>query len=193
MPDHTLKSSLRQQCRAARHALSMQQHEQYAQQILQQLKQVKHYQEANTIGSYLSTDQEASTHLIHQDCWESNKSLLLPTVIDKTRMVFSEYKRDDMLIDNHWGIPEPKIDSQTSLTPLHHIDCLLIPMVGFTEQGQRLGFGGGYYDRYLQDKKTNPICIGLAYDAQKLTEIPFETWDISMNIIVTEEKTYVIE
>ena len=63
-------------------------------------------------------------------------------------------------------------------------------MVGFDVKGNRLGYGGGYYDKFLQADKKKPVCIGLAFEVQKIMSIEKEKWDISMDIIVTEKEIY---
>ena len=101
-------------------------------------------------------------------------------------MNFFEWSFDDPLSINKYGIPEPI--SKKIIYP----DVLIIPLVAFDNELNRLGYGGGYYDRYLAKsfKKKRIIKIGIAYSFQKLNKIPINKYDIRLDYIITEEKFY---
>ena len=115
-----------------------------------------------------------------------NYKISLPKIKKKNQMNFFEWSFDDPLSINKYGIPEPI--SKKIIYP----DVLIIPLVAFDNELNRLGYGGGYYDRYLAKsfKKKRIIKIGIAYSFQKLNKIPINKYDIRLDYIITEEKFY---
>ena len=101
-------------------------------------------------------------------------------------MNFFEWSFDEPLSISKYGIPEPI--SKKIVYP----DVLIIPLVAFDYNLNRLGYGGGYYDRYLAKflKKKKIIKIGIAYSFQKLVKIPTNKYDIKLDYIVTEKRLY---
>ena len=98
---------------------------------------------------------------------------------------------------NQYGISEPKLDV-TAIKQVDNIDIMFTPLVAFDNKGNRLGMGGGFYDRTLArwhkefqtNKSTKPYPIGLAHDCQHLPEIPSELWDIPLPEIITPNQHY---
>ena len=84
--------------------------------------------------------------------------------------------------------PEPEPQKKNIVFP----DILFVPMVAFDCNLLRLGYGGGYYDRYIEkiNKKKSFLSVGLAFDSQKMKKIPFDKFDKSLDIIITEKKIY---
>lgn len=83
----------------------------------------------------------------------------------------------------------PRIHGESlSFDSFHPLDLIVVPGIAFDKRGYRIGFGKGYYDRFLSDY--TGIKVGFAYDFQVLESIPHESWDIAMNYIVTEKKVY---
>ncbi len=190
MMNTSTKKQLREQCRQARNALTTVQQQRYALAVSERLAKTNAFQDAQQIASYIATDNEVETHKIHERCWQTGKKVALPIIGADKSMRFAPYTDADTLITNKFNIPEPQTTPNTHFIELQNIHCMLIPLVGFDKQGNRIGFGGGYYDRYLQHKTNSTICIGLAYEVQKIPSIIKETWDISMDIVITEEQTY---
>ena len=117
---------------------------------------------------------------------KKNYKISLPKIKRKNQMNFFEWSFDDPLSINKYGIPEPI--SKKIIYP----DVLIIPLVAFDNELNRLGYGGGYYDRYLAKsfKKKRIIKIGIAYSFQKVNKIPINKYDIRLDYIITEEKFY---
>jgi len=118
------------------------------------------------------------------------KHCYLPVIskITNNRLGFTSYLKHEKLNINQYGILEPQICHQT---PPWAINLLLLPLVAFDNSGNRLGMGGGYYDRtlaYLQQRNhwQTPILMGVAYDFQKVSELSSRPWDIPMDGVVTE-------
>jgi 5-formyltetrahydrofolate cyclo-ligase len=123
--------------------------------------------------------------------WDAQKNCYLPILSKTSTLEFALYDGHTVLKHNRYRILEP----ETSLYfPSDQLDLVLMPLVGFDLQGHRLGMGGGYYDRtfkFLQDNTIRkPFMLGLAYELQKMEQIPVDPWDISMDGVLTEEQLY---
>ena len=94
---------------------------------------------------------------------------------------------DDHYVYNSLQIKEPDPDHSTLLEK-EKIDVIIVPLLAFDEKRKRLGYGGGYYDRYLKDFKG--LKIGVGFEAQKNTDLPEEEHDIPLDIIITEKSAY---
>ena len=95
-----------------------------------------------------------------------------------------------MLTPNRLGIPEPPLDIR-NLATLSELDVLMVPLVAFDNQGQRLGMGGGFYDRTLQNwQQHNVLPIGLAHDCQQVEALPVADWDVPLKAIITPSKLW---
>ena len=107
----------------------------------------------------------------------------MPVVKKNFDMDFYNFSFDDPLIINKYGIPEPQKKS------IVYPDVILIPMVGFDKSLNRLGYGGGYYDRVIEKlmKKKKILKIGLAFSAQQINSLPTSKYDKKMDYIVTEK------
>jgi 5-formyltetrahydrofolate cyclo-ligase len=93
------------------------------------------------------------------------------------------------MIKNRWGIPEPKMPVEY-VQPMM-LDMVLVPLLGFDLQGNRIGYGKGYYDRFLPLLRPNALKIGLSFELGKVTEgIPVEAHDVSLDFVVTELNVY---
>ena len=99
-------------------------------------------------------------------------------------MDFFKWSKNDLLKINRYGIPEPV------LSKIIYPDILLVPLVGYDKDLNRLGYGGGYYDRYIEkiEKFKKVIKIGLAFSYQKLKIIPINQYDKKLDFIITEKK-----
>lgn len=110
--------------------------------------------------------------------------LCLPAVIDKTTIVFREFKEDSPIVQTGFGTFGPD-EHAPLITP----DIVFLPLAAFDQRGHRLGYGAGHYDRALArfaEQDIFPELIGLAYDCQEVDEVPNEPHDIALNKILTE-------
>ena len=107
----------------------------------------------------------------------------MPAIGKNKDMNFFNWSFDEPLIINSYGIPEPM--NSKILIP----DIVLVPLVAFDNKLFRLGYGGGFYDRYIAkiEKKNKLLTIGLAYSFQKISKIPVNKYDKKLNIILTEK------
>ena len=147
----------------------------------------KFMSEFSTFGTYLlyySFDNEVKTDKLISLLQKKGKSVYLPVLNGNDRLGVGEFFSKDNLIRNRFGIFEPSkpVDKDT-------FDIAVIPGVAFDKKCNRLGFGKGYYDRFLKNIETK-LNIGLSYDLQIVDELPSEAHDEPMDIVLTETKIY---
>lgn len=147
---------------------------------------------AESVAVFLSFDGELDTSPLIQQLWQQGKRVYLPVLhpFCAGHLLFLRYAPDTELVRNHLKIMEPRLDVRQVL-PLPQLDILLTPLVAFDHQGQRLGMGGGFYDRTLQYRKQmsrGPYPIGLAHDCQQVDALPVESWDIPLPEIITPSR-----
>lgn len=183
------RSQLRQLIRQRRTSLTTAEQTTAGIALLEQIKQLPAIHDANNIAIYLSSDGEIDTKPVIEWLWQQNKKLVLPALhpFSKGHLLFLNYHTDSPITHNKYGIAEPKLD-QTQICLIKDIDIIFTPLVAFDHTGQRLGMGGGYYDRTLEqwfNTGIGPLPIGLAHDCQQVEQIPAEHWDIPLPIFVT--------
>lgn len=141
---------------------------------------------SQTTGSYLATEEEVDTRLVHSSL---NKDWYVPRITDYENCKMSFHQLGEPLIANRFGIDEPEAAAKS--VAANELDLVLIPLLAYDLQGNRLGMGGGFYDRALAFKQTNrkrskPLVVGLAYALQQQKFIEPEIWDVPLDAIITE-------
>jgi len=139
-----------------------------------------------TLCAYAGSGMEVNLLPWLQTLQQQGWRIGLP-VIDRARaggMQMHCWRSGELLQENRFGIPEPAVDS----TPIAavDIDICLLPLLGFTDRGERLGMGGGYYDRWLPHTRTDMQRIGIACDWQRQSALPLDRWDQNMHYVCTE-------
>ena len=140
------------------------------------------------IGSYFPFKNEISTKPIHKLLFSLGFKLSLPFIDDKDQnLTFRSWKANDDLEKNKYGILQPKKD-----TIEDHPVIIIVPLVGFSMAGYRLGYGGGYYDRFIdaKNKTSKIITVGFGYTFQEVKDLPIESHDQKLNWILTEKYLY---
>ncbi len=190
------KNSLRKSLRQQRRALSRQQQQVASMGVCRQLAQLPVFMNSQRIAAYIPNDGEVSPQPLLELAWRLRKQVYLPVLhpFKKGHLLFMEYQPHQALALNRFGIPEPLCDHD-SRCPAWTLDLVLTPLVGFDEQGNRMGMGGGFYDRTFAFMQTGhaprrPRMVGVAHECQKVRELPCERWDIGMDFIVTEQQIY---
>ena len=147
----------------------------------------KEYKNSKSIGAYYPTGSEVKTFDIIKHSIERKKEVGLPRVIDSTKIEFFKIMEDSFekikFTKGKYGI----FENSTSTINMEKMDLLIIPGIAFDLQGNRLGYGKGYYDRFLSLRKVKYI-IALAYETQVINEIPNNENDIPVDIIITEKR-----
>jgi 5-formyltetrahydrofolate cyclo-ligase len=190
----TSRQQLRQHIRSLRRSLSAAQQQQASLDLVQQLLPRPEVQQAQHIALYLTNDGELDTTALIQALWQQGKTLYLPLLhpVVPGYLVFQLYTPDTVLTPNQFGIGEPELNCSL-LRPISQLDLMFTPLVAFDSQGQRLGMGGGFYDRtlsQLDSATTMPLLIGLAHDCQQVDAVPVEAWDIPLPAICTPTKFF---
>lgn len=181
-----LRTQLRQQIRKTRANLTALQQQQAEDSITQQALALIEAQNAQHIALYVSFDGEISTEKLIKTLWAQDKHVYLPVLhpFNPNHLLFLRYLPDTLMLKNKFGIWEPKLNVQNVL-PLKELDILFTPLVAFDKQGNRLGMGGGFYDRTLQHWQKSPfIPVGLAHQCQQVEQLPTEAWDVPLHQIL---------
>jgi 5-formyltetrahydrofolate cyclo-ligase len=137
------------------------------------------------VGGYYPYNYEVDVTQILKKFEEENYLISLPKVKQKSQMDFFYWPTTDPLEVNKYGIPEPVSDK------IKYPDILLVPLVAFDKYRNRVGYGGGFYDRYIKRiKKIKKITtIGLAYSFQKVKKIPINEFDMKLDFIITDKQS----
>ncbi len=181
------KSQLRKELLKTRNSLSESDWSKKSAQIITQLKSIKQFEEAEIIHCYISMNQrkEVDTQLLIQEMLSQKKKVLVPvTDFEKMQLNTVEINSFDDLSTNKWGVLEPKSLVQTALKA----DLVIVPLLAADLKFNRLGYGKGFYDRFLKSEKSTKA--GLLFEDFLLPEIPVEAFDEKLDILITEKSVY---
>ena len=191
------KDTLRQQIREQRRAHSDSDREHAAFLLCERLAATRQFKQSKHIAFYLANDGEMDLTLLIKHAWQQGKQCYLPVLAEPNtkQLWFIPYTANTKLKHNLFGISEPVHSPATRLRKTLSLDLILMPLVAFDVQGQRMGMGGGLYDRSLAFLKSRkhwfkPNLIGIAYEFQKQTQLQANHWDIPMQSVATEKKMY---
>ncbi|MCD7867836.1 MAG: 5-formyltetrahydrofolate cyclo-ligase [Clostridiales bacterium] len=161
--------------------------EENSRRITEQLTAMSVYREAERILAYADYNHEVMTRFLIEAAWRDGKKVAVPKVVGK-EMVFHRLEDFSALVPGYYGIPEPAsgeiVDWEDAL--------MLMPGVAFDPELHRVGYGGGFYDRFLE-KHPQVKRVAVAFSFQILPAVPVEETDIFPQAIVTEERTYIAE
>jgi 5-formyltetrahydrofolate cyclo-ligase len=202
------RNEIRKSLRAKRKSLSEIEQQEFSDDLLIQLSARTDVLAAKNIALYLANDSELDAMPFIKWCWQNNKRTYLPVIhpFSHGQLLFLHYDENSVMKKNNYGILEPKLDVRL-IKAIGEIDIIFTPLVAFDPLGNRLGMGGGFYDRTLsswyqqyrhqnqlldvtQSKLTKPYPIGLAHDIQLIDAIPAQLWDIPLPEIITPTKQY---
>ncbi|WP_312317086.1 5-formyltetrahydrofolate cyclo-ligase [Atlantibacter hermannii] len=186
------RQQIRQQIRLRRKSLTHEHQTQAAQQAAARMMGFAPVVEAQTVAAFLSFDGELDTRPLIEGLWRAGKKVYLPVLhpFSAGNLLFLRYFPDSDLVLNHFKIHEPALDVRHVL-PLNKLDVLITPLVAFDTTGQRLGMGGGFYDRTLQNWRAHGLFpVGYAHDCQQVDALPVEKWDIPLPAVITPTTTW---
>ncbi|ABX13014.1 5-formyltetrahydrofolate cyclo-ligase [Nitrosopumilus maritimus] len=152
-----------------------------SEKISKKLKKIKTFRDAQKIGAYYPIGSEVPTQDIIQELLSDGKEVFLPRVSGEN-MDFKKISDFSSLESGSFEIMEPKIDCETE----NNLDVILVPTVGITPKGIRLGYGHGFYDRFLSNHKISTISLTL--EKQVVKNIPKSDHDILIDWVVTEDR-----
>lgn len=182
------KDGIRKSLRHKREQLSAQEQQEKSALIINNVRQSDIYKQATKIALYHAVRGEADP----SDLMDSSKQFYLPILsTNKDQgLVFAPIDENTQYKNNEFEIPEPIVDSDEFINA-ETLDLVIMPLLGFDNQGNRLGMGGGYYDRCFSFKKQQPdkpILMGFAYDFQQVEVLSAESWDIGLDMVATESQ-----
>jgi 5-formyltetrahydrofolate cyclo-ligase len=148
---------------------------------------------ARRIGMYLAVGGEVDCSTILERVISAGREVYLP-VLGGPALRFARYRPGDPLISNRFGIGEPDVAAIHMLSG-RQLDVVLTPLVAFDGHGNRLGMGGGFYDRsfafvHWRTAWQRPRLIGLAHEFQRVGNLRVEPWDVPLHSVVTETQVY---
>jgi 5-formyltetrahydrofolate cyclo-ligase len=185
------KKQLRIQLRETLSNLSKSRYEELSKQITSQLYQDEDWKHSKIIGITISKFPEVDTYQIIRKAWELGITVVVPKCYPKEKkMSFRIISDFSQLESVFYGLLEP-IEEKTKLINHEDIDLILVPGLGYTKEGYRIGFGGGYYDRYLKDYSGKTI--SLAFQSQIIPSFKTEYFDIPVAKIITNEEVIVVK
>jgi 5-formyltetrahydrofolate cyclo-ligase len=185
------KKKLRKLIKDELSALSVPLYEDWSYQIAQRLFTDEYWKNASTLAITISRSPEVDTYQIIRKAWEQGKRVVIPKCESKSRtMDFRELTRFTQLESVYFGLYEP-IVSETSSVKSEEIDLVIVPGAAFDNRGYRLGFGGGYYDRFLANYHGNTLA--LAFEKQIINNVPIEKHDIPVKKIISNHEVIKVE
>lgn len=178
------KKSIRKAMIAAFAQISKRERKQISKQLQEELFKSDLWEKAETIGVYLSIGSEWDTRKIVEQALLEGKNVAVPkTVPDMKELIFYQITDPSQTMTGHFGLEEPIVEETTALDK-DAIDLLIVPGLVFTREGYRIGFGGGYYDRYLTD--FIHTTVSLVHTNQLIDTFEIEPFDIPVNYLITE-------
>ena len=185
-----IRNALRQTILAKRRQITEKESAQAGHSILKTIVQMDVFKRTINVASYISLSGELCTKDMNE-YFMTRHHLCLPYMVtgQKGKMDFYSFKKGDVLVENRFHILEPK-NQPENLVLEDKIDVIVVPLVAFDNKGNRMGMGGGYYDRMLKKVRKDCLVIGVAYEFQLVDDLIVEEWDMPMDIVITEKNCY---
>ena len=180
--------ALRRKARAARAELSANEREKASNKIADTVIRSSWFRRSKFVACYLSTQEEVDTWLLIDRAWRMKKRIFAPIIKKNFAMEFCELTAESKLVFNQYGLPEPQ---DGEIIAPRALDLVITPVVAFDADGNRIGMGGGYFDRtfsFLSNRQYlfHPKLIGLAFSCQRVEKIAPNPWDIRVFRVIDE-------
>lgn len=187
------KKSQRQKIIQIRKSIDHHKKKEFNQQITNKTIKLINNIKPKIVAVYLSTSNEVDTKNIITNLIKQNISIVVPKLHPFTTgfLLFQRYNCDTKII-HKLNIKEPELELK-NVVPINKIDVFLIPLVSFDDQGNRMGMGKGCFDKTLFDVNDNVYKIGLSFAEQEVEQVQTDYWDVPLDYIITQEKTFIIE
>lgn len=177
------KKHIRKQIFAARKTYTDEQIDAWSREITKRVTELPAFRQADCVMAYADYNHEVMTRYIIEEAWKAGKEVAVPKVVGQD-MIFYKIYDFEALKPGYFGIPEPESGEAVSWE-----DALMImPGVAFDRMNHRVGYGGGFYDRFLE-KHPGIQRVAVAFSFQMFEEVPTEPTDIFPQIVVTETET----
>lgn len=180
------KKEIRKSAIEKRDKLSKAEKLSFDEKIYTKVKNLRAYKEAKVIFTFISFGSEVDTLRLIADALKEGKIVAVPWINKEKKLMEAKIIRD--LEDMHpgiYGILEPSPEAESLVTEA--IDLIITPGVAFDNKGGRIGYGGGYYDKFLAEVNSSVPKIALSYELQRVEELPLEPFDIKVTALITEE------
>jgi 5-formyltetrahydrofolate cyclo-ligase len=183
------KTLLRKRLLSVRSQLSEQVRAEKSGKIVQQLISSSFYQDAKCIFSFVPFGHEVNIRLLLEYSIQAGKIVAIPkTFTERREMELYRFHNWHELTEGPYGILEPN-EQCTEKVEKEEIDLIIMPGVGFDRSGGRLGYGGGYYDRFLDGLKPIPLLVGVCFEEQMTDQMTMEEHDYRVHVVVTDQMT----
>lgn len=181
------KKAIRKELLKKRDLLSKKERKEFDEVIFQKIIHLKEYQNAENLLFYVNYQSEVSTEKLISYTLTEGKKVYCPKVLSDTIMEFFQITKKEDLKEGYRGIFEPSTQYPFSVA---QNTFMILPMTGFDHEKNRLGYGKGYYDRFLANN-SNVVTCGIAYECQKWEScLPIDVYDYKLDRIVTEKTIY---
>lgn len=187
-----LKDAVRKNYIAIRNRLLKQEVIDISEALAERLKQIEYINNAKSIMCYVSFGNEVHTHELIKMWLSEGKQVSVPCVANNTKEVKGMYavkinSFDELEAAGKYGILEPPLLECNIITPAL-LDAVIVPGSAFDINKNRMGYGAGYYDRFLSNVSHKCYKIGICYDFQVLDKIPYEEYDVPLDLLITEKR-----
>jgi 5-formyltetrahydrofolate cyclo-ligase len=187
--ENNLKDNLRKEMLVKRRNMETQDVSSFSNKIISSIMELPEFINSKNIMLYLSFNKEVNTYPLARWCLDNNKTVIAPYCIQSKREIVP-YKITNLINDltkSTFGVMEPN-HALLSKVNIEDIDLIIVPGVVFDENCNRIGFGAGYYDRFLPKRLKNTPAIGIAYDYQIVDKVPTGEYDVPLDFIITQER-----
>ena len=188
-------SETRKRIRAERRAVDPQIRDLKNSEICQRFSELDSFESAEHVAAYLAFDGEADPMELMISAVDQGKRVYLPVIVGKSKpLAFAPWTPTTTMVKNRFDILEPDVEQSKWITA-NELGFVVCPLVGFDEQKNRIGVGGGYYDRtfgFLNEpgQSKSVQLIGFAFELQRLPSIQPQAWDVGLTAVITESRVY---
>lgn len=186
-----MKADLRTRLSAMRNGMTRENRQRASDAITLKILALDTYRAARTVMAYMTFGSEFLTDRFIRNTLDESKVLVLPRLdrVGNELQLYAVGDLDTELTAGPWGIREPQPDVCPPVA-IADVDLVLVPGVGFTARGDRLGYGRGYYDRVLAHRDPRTALVAAAFAIQVVDAIPVAGYDVPIDMIITEAETY---
>lgn len=187
-PSDRTQSDIRSACKTLRAQISSANRQRLSAKITDKIIASDYFSDANDIAVFIPMKTEVDTWPLIKCAWRLKKRVFAPIAQKSFNLSFREFTDEGDLLTNKMGLSEP-VDGE--FMPTDKLDLVLVPLVAFDPQNNRIGMGGGYYDRtfsFLQQnpRASDPKLVGVAFECQRVERITPNPWDIRLLRVYTE-------
>ncbi|RVU55124.1 5-formyltetrahydrofolate cyclo-ligase [Anaerosphaera multitolerans] len=184
------KKEFRKELIKKRDALSLDYMKEASEKIAEHLYNLDLYRQSSNIFIFVSYKSEVDTHNIIKRALSEGKNIFIPVVDRETKtMKISRLKDFSQLSESYMGILEPR-DEEIDIVDPEILDLIITPGLAFDKKGYRIGYGGGFYDKFFSSLKKKVTKLGIGFDLQYVESLPHEDYDIQIDYFLSEINLY---